>query len=426
MDPILLSKIKKVDADRLSDKAETTTELGYKVDKSGSYEWFNFNSVKRADYMLARLYNTSKAYKMLVANEINLSQSGDTYGHDATLCYHDASIKLCCFYVANQVTTGDSAGDINAFVRLQVIQATTTGGSNTLLSTRTVCKHGDIVDGKTITSGCGVPNAYLVGDILHMIWSALCDDGKWYEMHCTYNVVTDTLGTPEICLMDSGLMTCQAIATHLGLTANSMISINASIASYGGYYYACACSYATFTNGAILRTQDFKTWEFVKKPDFTSFHGIDSHAEYEGAMGSLGSYMYLALRQMDNNDKLDINPIILARLDANCNVVDCVLVPGNASRSSFFMRGTTELYLAFPTDGRGTTVLMKVSTNLRDSIPLQDIPTGGNYVQVSPRTSNLQFVVRTSGSAGIRVSSMNGLQLNSVSVMTAFNTVMGL
>lgn len=390
---------------------------------TSDYAWYHHNASKRGDYILSRLANTSKAYKMLTENEFDLFQAGDTYGHDATLVHHYDLTKLYCVYCANQVTTGDSATYVNAFVRLQKISCTLLGVVGPIDSTITVAKNGDVVGGKTITSGAGVPNAFLIGNILHILWSAQCSDNIWYEMHCAYDCSTDTLGTPEICTMDSGLMTCQTIATHLGLTVNGMISMNASIASFNSQYYACACSGTSFPAGAILRTTDFVNWEFVFTP---SFGDLTSEANYEGALGALSGYLYLALRQSDTDATQDLNPLFLIKIDTSHNVVDVVTVPSCQSRPSFFMRGTTELYLAYPVDNRLSTTLLKIGTyDLKDSVPLQDIPTGGNYVQVAPRTSNMQFVVRTQGSTGIRVSSMNGLQLTNLNIMTSFNTAMG-
>jgi hypothetical protein len=390
------------------------------LDGKGKYDWFTINATKRQDYSLQREFNTNKAYTQLTAKEVNLQQAGDTWSHGAIVNLHQSSTKLYVVSIANTVDTGDNATNVNCFVRLQILQATTGGTINMpILSTTTIAKNGDVVGGKTIISGAGVPNAYIVGDILHIIWAAQCDDGVWYEMHNTINCLTDVIGAPEICTMESGLMTSQTIATHLGLTCNNQLSINGTIASFGGYYYAGVASFDIFTKGAIIRSADFVNWEFVKEP---SFVGIDPKVQWEISMGALGSNLYMAMRQIDLDPNSDVNSMILSKLDSSCNVLDWVEVPSITSRPEFYPRGTTELFLAFPTNARTNTVLLAIDPILRNSRPVQDMPTWGNYVSIAQRGSGstLQFAVRTFGSGvqGLRLSSMNANSVSSTSATT--------
>lgn len=406
-------------------KAKKTTFLQmwnnyFKGKTDAKYDWFLNNATKRADYILKRQSNSSKTYTSLAAREVSLQQAGDTWGHGGIINLHYASTKLYVTSIANTVDTGDNALSVNCFVRLQILQATTAGVINIpILSTITIAKNGDVVGGKTITSGAGVPNAYMIGDTLHIIWTAKCNDGIWYMMHNTVNCLTDTVGTPEICTMEGGLFYAQKVSTHLGLDSNNQLSMNGTIASFGGYYYAAAVSLDIYTKGAILRTSNFTNWEFVTEPAFT---GITPKAQWEISMGALGSNLYMAMRQIDLDPSTDINSTILAKLDASCNVLDWVEIPSCTSKAEFYLKNSSELYLAFPTDNRQNSIILQINSTLRNSIPLQDMPTWGNYVSIAQRdSSNLQFVVRTLGSGvqGLRVSSMSSGIVSSTTSLNA-------
>ena len=383
-------------------------------ENKGYYNWLNTNCTLSASVALARQINTAKAYKMLTAKEVSLLQNDDVFQHDATLCYYDSDIMLYCFYVNNKVDKSDSAYGNNAYVRLTRLQGTVNGDSS-IVENIDVCKHGDTVDGLTITSGCGVPNAIIKGNTLFMFWSARLSDDKWYELYCTYNCDTHTIGTPHRCTMGDGYFSCAKVSNLAGYESNGQISMNASIAELDGVYYACICSTADWKDGIIVKSTDLINWQYVTVPVWLG--EMPSHAIFEGAMAGYEGYLFLALRQEDLDMNDDVNPMILAKMDKDGNVLENVLIPSISSRPSFFKRGTTELYLAYPTKDRTNTVCLKVENNLKDSVPYQDIPTGGNYVQVAPRTANLQYVVRTQGSTGIRVSSMNGMQKNPTDIM---------
>lgn len=391
--------------------------LNTKADNAGKYDWFTINATKREDFMLQREYNTNRTYTALTEREVSLAQPGDHFGHGAILNIHQASTKLYVVSIANQVDEVDNALSTNCFVRLQILQGNTSGTINLpILNTTTIAKVGDIVGGKTIVSGAGIPNAYMVGDILHITWTAQGNDGIWYLMHNTVNCLTDTIGTPEICTMDGGLMTSLKIATHLGRTDNEMISMNGTITSFGGYYYAGVACYDLWKNGAILRTTDFVDWEFAKEPIFT---GIKPHVNWEISLGTLGSFMYMAMRQIDLDPLSDLNPILLSKLDSSLNVVDWAEVPSITSRPDFFSKSPTELYLVVPNNTRKNSNLLLIDPVLRDSRPLQDTPYWGNYVSVAQLGggSTVQFAVRTLDASGIKLSSMN------VNTITNFNAM---
>lgn len=272
---------------------------------------------------------------------------------------------------------------------------------------------------KTIISGCGVPNCYLADNVIHMIWSAQCNDNKCYEFHCTYDCSSNTLGTAEICKMDNELMSCQTIATHLGLTINTAISLNASIAKLNGYYYACACASDCFSNGAILKTKDFTTWEFAFEP---KFDGIQSEAIFEGAIGVkvdnnnstvYDNHLYLALRQKVEDTTTGSNPLILAKFKTDGTLVENVIIPSCCSRPSFVNAGW-RLILLMPTFSRENTtgVIVGLYTNdLKDSCAVFDTgPYIGNYVQMVMKDSNVAYIIRTKGSQGVSVGYANIIQ----------------
>lgn len=380
---------------------------------NSEYSWFYNNATKESATILMRNINTSRAYKMLKEKEINLLQSGDVFQHDATLCYFNDDIMLYCFYVNNKVDRVDSAYGLNAYVRLTRLQATVNGDSS-IIENIDVCKNGDTVDGLTVLSGCGVPNAIIKDSTLYMYWSCKLSDDKWYECYCTYDCVSHTIGTPHICRMDNDTFSCERISAKIGRTDNEQISMNASIAELNGVYYACLCCRSDWKNGIIVSSNDLVNWNFVVEPSW--LNGIESNAIFEGAMAGFNGYLYLALRQINNSTE-DVTPMIFAKMNTDGTITQNILLPSISSRPSFFKRGTTALYLAFPTNDRTNTVCLNVSEKLENSTPHQDIATGGNYVQVTPRTPGLQFVVRTQGTTGLRISAMNGMEKSKATVM---------
>ena len=364
------------------------------------YSWFYANCVESANRMYRRLAMSSAVYNTMAETEYNLMQEGDVFQHDAAICFYNSAVY--CVYVNNQVNTGDSATEVNAYVRLDKLAINvSTANISGRVASHDVCKNGDVVDGLTVTSGAGVPNMVLKGGILYILWTAKCDDGKWYEMYCTYDCESGTIGTPHICGFGDSVFSCENLAAAIGSTANNdMISVNASIAYLSGYYYACACFGLNTPNGSIIRSTDLMNWEFVAVPQF---EGFDSTAQFEGAMGALGSNLYLALRQTDKDVTHAVNPIVLAKLNTSGEVIDYVLLPGTTSRPSFYKRGTTELFLICPTENRVNAMCLKVSSALKDTYPLFDFCIGGNYTQCFPKSDKVFYTVRTQGTTGIRV-----------------------
>ncbi len=401
-------------------------DVNYNTYNIGSgFEWFFNNCVSRADYMLSRQILSAKANKMIDQNKVNLKTIDQANGgsiffmHDSTVQYYPidgSNGKVFCFTLANDADTGDSATYPNAYVTLISMSASSLGVFNTATYQKiVVAKRNDIIDGVTIKSGCGVPNSYLVGDILHLIFSAQGTDNIWYEFHAEYNCITSTLSGIQKCKIGVNDMTCSNIASYIGQNDNLMISINASIADLNGWYYACVCAQAAFKKGVIIRTQNFKDWEFVAEPKIQ----MTSNAQFEGAMGAINGNLFLALRQL-NSDHL-----IFLKMDALGNILEEQVIPGKPSRANFFKRGTTELHLAFSSNSFGgiprlNTVIMRVDpVNLKDSIPMQDVPFYGNYLAVAPRSMNLQFISFTTGTTGVNLSSMNYGQKSAQDVMTA-------
>lgn len=393
------------------------------IKSTSQYDWFFNNATKQAPAMVQRMVNTAIANKMLIAKEISLLQSGDKFQHDATIRYYQNDLQLYCTYVNNKVDKSDSAYGQNAYVRLTRLNGGA-DGTVSIVENIDICKYGDTIDGLTVTSGCGVPNSIIKGDTLYMYWSCSLSDGNWYECYCTYDCVNHAVITKGRCLMGDGYFSCSAIAQQAGYTTNTQISMNADIAELNGTYYACICSNDTWKDGILIKSTDLITWEFLCVPQW--LNGLTSNAIYEGAMLGWRNNLYLALRQKTNS-KSDTTPLIFARLDAAGQVLENVCVPSISSRPSFFKRGTNYAYLVFPTNFREKTVCINIYSDgkLTDSLPVMDIATGGNYVQIEQRTQGLQFVVRTQGTTGLRVSSMNGVKRDVAEALTDFCTALG-
>lgn len=419
------------EAINIAENANTTIN-NITYENGSGYEWFFHNATKRADYMLARQFNTAKANKMIATNLVNLKDVDVSNGgsikfmHDATIQYHLGLSKLYCTSICNDVNNDDSSYSTNVYTALLIVDANSSGVISTSNYKKYIIgKNGDVLDGVTIKSGCGVPNSYLVGDILHILFTAEGTDNNWYEFHCEYNCMTDSVGIVRKAKLDGVDMTCLKISSYTTTpTVNGMVSINGSIAFLNGYYYACVCSVSWYKSGVILRTNNFQDWEFVSVPTFT---GFESKAQFEGSMATINGDLFLALRQENWDTSDELNPVVLARLDAGGNVLENILVPSTTSRPAFFMRGTTELYLAYSTDTRFNTVIMRIDpANLKNSYPVQDIPFYGNYLTIFPRSLNLQYVCFTLGTTGVRVSSMNFGQRDSNFVMNALMDIISI
>lgn len=376
--------------------------VGKTIISESEYSWFICNSVKDSSAMYKRMI-ASNTIGDNNAEEYNLMQAADKYQHDATIAF--SNNKLFVFYACNEVDTSDSADSPNVFVRLDRISI----NSSTAKITATeesivVCKNGDIVDGKTIVSGCGQPNMVVKDSILYLYWSSKCNDDVWYEMYCTYDSNTNTLGSPAIMHIGDDLFTSSKIASFDEKDANIMISMNASIALLNGYYYALVCLKETLTNGVLIKSDDLIDWEFVSIP---SFDGYDAHAQFEGAIGTLNGNLYLALRQLDLDSIAELNPMILAKLDSNGNVDSYVLAPSTTSRPSFFNRGTTQLYFCMPTNNRTNTIVLEIGKNIKDSVPKFDFVVGGNYLSCCSKSVSVFYYVRTQGKTGLRLGMFN-------------------
>lgn len=311
-------------------------------------------------------------------SEVVVMATGDKITHDATHIVIGG--KVYVVYCANSHDTGDSGEFSNyAEVRFDVYNSS----NLSLISRQTIAANGYAVGGDTIDGGAGVPNAYLIGNTIHIIFGAKIS-GTWTEIHCTYDTSTSTLGSLEQCTMDGSPLTGAILATHSSLanTFNYQLSFNASIAeiSINGttYYYVCICSAARIANGLIVRTTDFKAWEFVAEPNLTG-----SAAQYEGAMGVYDGELYLALRQ--NVNGMASNGMLFAKLATDGAVIESRFMAACNSRPSFYNQDG-KLYVIVPSGARSTATIYCVNGSVNNLTEMAVIAgaanTFGQYMEV--------------------------------------------
>ena len=359
---------------------------------------YGFQANNSAIDMYARMYRTSKGNTEFDKSAIALSDG--KFQHDATMNFVKSTNSVYVFTLQNDVNKGDSASYANAYVKLIKINCK----SMSIAETWDICKHGSEIDGKTVTSGCGIPNSYLVGNTLHLIWTAKLSNGVWYEFHCPFNVATNTAGDIEICQLNGYDMSAQALSNLAGIRNNWQISMNGTIAEYNGEYYIGAQIQKSFSNSMILKTSDFVNYTLFVVPQFID--GLKSKALYETSIIRGVNYdgFYLAVRQEGSGT-------IVAKMRTDGTIEENILVPSDSSRPWLFNKGKITYLFVGQRQRRVTNVLQLSGLygvdSLNTSFPFADFHSG-NYMTVEDNnTTNDKYFLYTNGSSGLRFGHAN-------------------
>lgn len=370
-------------------------------DLDNSINWYyNASNRKLAD-TASVLLNSLSIKDKLVKNTLSLFVAGDKITHDATLVTditNDAAKRAYVVTSANQTTTVDSPAytDNGCFTRLYVCNITTEG-SYSVLNTYVVAKYNDTFGDIKMCSATGVPNAYLVGTTLHILFTArVRDEDSWSIIHCEFNTTTSTLENYSICNMSyqgktysfstRNIVENIKDSTIMGGAA-TFPNFNSSIAFDGTYYYACMGNQKLWKNGIIFKTIDFVNWTFCTIPKFT----LTSNCVHEGAMGFYNNNLYLALRQ-DWQYKYDApttvayagrSKMILARLRiSDYKIMENVYIPDDGARPCFFNKDSN-LYLVHSTWNRTYGDIVKIGIdNLMNSFVISQIPDYAQYPSI--------------------------------------------
>lgn len=105
--------------------------------------------------------------------------------------------------------------------------------------------------------------------------------------------------------------------------------------AYNGYYYSAVCADTNF-KGMVVRTNDFKKYEFVSVPDF------EMDTLYEIATYTLGDTLYCAFRQNNNVGRVVVAKYNIAK--GTWDKVDCFSLIACSSRP-YFVFYKNALYL---------------------------------------------------------------------------------
>ena len=347
-----------------------------KIDNIGT----NPNMPVSDAHLLLNSFNNAEDILTCFMNSINFDNEATVYrnhigqgnfSHDSTLVVDENGIGYIC-YVQNDVDLADNPGSVNAYTELAVLDLKNLSTSTTVERFH-VAKHNDLIAGKTIDLGAGVPNCVVIGTKVYCIFSVKLED-IWYLCSRVFNTDTKTFEDAKLCKFTKDGTTYDFTTNNLSTIASSytgnldsMVSMNAQI-SYNEtdqYYYCGVCTENKIKNSLIFRTKDFYTFEFWLEPNFDN----ECNCKFEGACLCDNGKLYYALRQDGNKKALWSNYIIIAKFDiATKNRVDEIIIPDAGSRACWFKDASNNIYLAHSMNKRLTIEFLKIDKNyLSDS-----------------------------------------------------------
>ena len=266
------------------------------------------------------------------------------FSHDATMVIVNG--KIYCAYVGNKSGSGDSPTYTSAYTGLAIVDTNGFGTSGTVTNFE-VAKNGDTVDGKTITSGAGVPNCVAVDDdTIRIFFSAKLSDDIYYLFYRDYIISSGTFDDVKYCYftIDSNkyVFSTPNINTYIKSINGTdyFISMNAQISKSEDDYYCGVCVGDKIPNSLIFKTNDLENFDFWLEPAFE-----DSAAIFEGACFCLGNYLYYALRQTYEGYDVSKASLLVAKINISTkNIVSTYRFRDAGARPCWYTDGT-DLYL---------------------------------------------------------------------------------
>lgn len=373
-----------------------------KEELDNSTNWYHNSTGRRMSDSASAFMNSLAIKEKLAKNTLSLFVAGDKITHDATLVTDitvDTAKRAYVVTSANQTTNVDApaAPSNGCFTRLYVVDITVEG-SYSVLNTYVVAENDQTYNGVKMTSATGVPNAYLVGNILHILFTArVNNEGTWSIIHCEFNTTTSTLSNYSVCNITYKGQSFAFNTNNIWVNikdetivggGGTFPNFNSSIAFDGTNYYACIGNQKYWKNGIIFKTTNFKDWTFCVIPKFT----LTSNCVHEGAMGYYNGSLYLALRQ-DWQYKIDDpatvayagrSKMILARIRiSDFKVMENLYIPDDAARPCFFKKDSF-LYLAHSVWNRTYGNILQIGAdNLINSKVISQIPDYMQYPSIA-------------------------------------------
>ena len=395
----------------------TINQTVYHTTFSGNniYEWLNVNNLLSMTTQLSRPYNTAKNRQEMSDSTVSLMQEGDVFQHDSTITVDTINRYIYVACLVNDTDTEDSANSPHAYIRLSVLSYDSSFNiDSSSLVTYRILGNGDSIDGGIITKGCGSPNVVIHSDgNIYVLFNSVVDDNV-VNLYAIYNpssrsiVDTGVLKLNNVKMYKNNWKEATGFIDEIGA-----IPMNGRIAYLNGVYYATlTCSNQTINNyqyGVLINSSDLINWNVVKRleMDFGDYIG---HPLWEASMGTDGKYLFVAIRQYQQDNGISVVPLVLARMDTYGNVLDSVLLPSCSSKPDFFRKGTY-LILCMSTNNRVNSelvILPRYGEPLRNSRCVQTLSVG-NYVSIYPVTTEFQFISYTNGTTGCRVCGAHNL-----------------
>lgn len=282
------------------------------------------------------------------------------FSHDATLV--TAGGKLYCAYVGNKTSTGDSPSYTDAYTALAIVD-TNGFGVTSIIENIDVAKNGDVIDGKTIISGVGVPNCVVLNDdTIRIFFSAKLSDGIYYLFYRDFTISTKTFAEVHYCHFTTNgndyVFNTPNVNAHLKALGNTdyFISMNAQISKNNdGDYFCGVCIGNQIKNSLIFKSSDLITFDFWLEPPFE-----DSKADFEGACLCSGNYLYYALRQKSTGFDSSNDTLLVSKIDISTKeIIDVYHFHDSVARPCWYTDGNN-IYLIHQIDGRKRLEIVKI------------------------------------------------------------------
>lgn len=201
-----------------------------------------------------------------ISNTIDTSVIA-TLQHDGYVAHDGTVLKygntLYCIYTEYNGTGGDAAVNPNAKVRLTSIDIS----SGQKIKDIVIAENGKTYDGLVQNGGAGSPNAYCVGSIIHVLYTAYISS-TYAEVHCAYDIANETLSYALVQVNGSALNNAW-INNHFeftyGTTSYTSAQANSSICDDGNgtYYIGWVCGTLYRGRAIVFSTTDFIHWTIV-------------------------------------------------------------------------------------------------------------------------------------------------------------------